>query len=156
MPSTHHEHLAAGEVADQAAHAIRQLNHRTRPAANGLAEPTDAAEVIAALAAMTGMLPQLLGQLAGWLQSQHHHGRLRVDDLAPLPDTAHTIHALTHSLRDAIECTQRAAAELDTAHQHAAHLARQPGPESVQISGARSLDETQIPDATNQPATVTR
>ena len=93
MPSTHHEHLAIGEVADQAAHAIQLLNHRTRPATSDLAEPSDAAEVIAALAAMTGMLPQLLGQLACWLQSQHHHGQLRVDDLAPLPDTAHTVHS---------------------------------------------------------------
>ena len=143
MPSRHEEHLAIGEVADQAAHAIRQLNHRTRPATGDLAEPSDTAEIIAALAAMTDMLPQLLGQLACWLDHQQHHGRLRVDTLAPLPDTAQNVGALTECLHHATRWLQRAATELDTAHQHAAHLARQPGPEFVQNSGARSLDETQ-------------
>lgn len=136
MPSAPHEHLAVAE------RAIRELIHCTHPGADGLAEPSDAAEILAALAAITGMLPQLLGQLSCWLEGEHHRGRLRVDDLAPLPDTAHTVHALTNGLGDAIECVHRAAAELDNAHQHAAHLARQPGPKFVQISGAKSLDET--------------
>jgi len=141
MPATHQQ-LTLGEVADQATHAIRRLIHRTRPDTGGVAEPSDATEVIATLAAMTGTLPQLLDQLACSLEDEHHRGRLRVDDLAPLPDTAHTVHAVSDSLRDANECLQRAAAELDNAHQHAAHLARQPGPKFVQISGAKSLDET--------------
>jgi hypothetical protein len=143
MPPTDTRHHPVGHLADQAAHAIRQLNHRTRPATDGLAEPADTAEIIAALASMTGMLPQLLGQLAHWLEHQQHHGRLRLDTLAPLPDPAQTVHALTDSLHHAIQCVQRTAAELDTAHQHAAHLAAAPGPEFMKISGAKSLDETQ-------------
>jgi hypothetical protein len=155
MASTHTEQVAVGHLADQAAHAIRILNHRTRPTTGGLAGPPDTAEIIAALASMTRMLPQLLGQLTSWLEHQHHAGRLRVDTLAPLPDAAQTVHALTASLQHAIHYIQRAAEELDTAHQHAAHLAAAepatndqdaitaaPGPKSVQISGAKSLDET--------------
>jgi hypothetical protein len=141
MPSTDDKDFAVGE------HAIRRLIHRTRPGVGRVVEPSDAAEIIATLAAMTGMLPQLLGQLACSLEDEHHRGRLRVDDLAPLPDIARTVHALTNSLRDAIECTQHAAAELDNAHQHAAHLAPQPGPEFVQINGAKSLDEEDVPSS---------
>jgi hypothetical protein len=151
MPSTDDKDFAVGE------HAIRRLIHRTRPGVGRVVEPSDAAEIIATLAAMTGMLPQLLGQLACSLEDEHHRGRLRVDDLAPLPDIARTVHALTNSLRDAIECTQHAAAELDNAHQHAAHLAPQPGPEFVQINGAKSLDETQpVPPTVTGPALAER
>lgn len=123
MPTTHTDYVAVGELADQAAHAVRLLNHRTRPGTADLADPLDTAEIIAALASMTSMLPQLLGQLSHWLAREHHDGRLRVDALAPLPDPAQTVHALTDNLQHAIQCLQRAAAELDTAHEHAAHLA---------------------------------
>lgn len=123
MPSTNPEHIPVGHLADQAAHAIRILNHRTRPNTSGLADPLDTAEIIAALATMAGMLPQLLGQLARWLQHEQHNNRLRVDALAPLPDPAQTMHALTGSLQHATHCIQRAAEQLDTAHQYAAHLA---------------------------------
>ena len=151
MPHPDTDHLTDGQLADQAAHAIRQLNHRTRPATSDLADPVETAEIIAALASMADMLPQLLSQLAHWLEHEHHGGRLRVDDLAPLPDTAQTVHALTDSLHDGITCVQRAATNLHSAHQHAAHLARHPGPEfMLQNSGAKSLDETQ-PGATEDP-----
>jgi hypothetical protein len=124
MPPTDTGHVPVGQLADQATDAIRLLNHHTRPATGDLAEPGDTAEIIAAIASMTGMLPQLLGQLARWLEHQHQAGRLRVDPLAPLPDPAQTINALTENLHHAIQCLQRAAADLDTAHQHAAHLTR--------------------------------
>jgi hypothetical protein len=164
MPSTDPEHVAVGRLADQAVHAIRLLNHRTRPTTGGLADPLDTAEIITALASMSGMLPQLLGQLAHWLEAEHHGGRLRVDTLAPRPHLAQTVHALTGSLQHAIHSIQRAAEELDTAHQHAAHLATaEPatndqdaitaatGPKSMQISGAKSLDETHASHPPRRP-----
>lgn len=123
MATADPEHIAVGQLADQAAHAIRILNHRTRPDAGGLTDPLDTTEIIAALATTAGMLPQLLSQLARWLHHEQHNNRLRVDALAPLPDPAQTMHALTGSLQHAIHCIQRAAEQLDTAHQHAAHLA---------------------------------
>jgi hypothetical protein len=123
MPNTATEHVTIGQLADQAAHAIHELNHRTRPTTDDLAYPGDTAEIIATLASMAGMLPQLLAQLTHWLAHQHHDGRLRLDSLAPLPDLTQTMHALTSSLQHAIGYAQHAAEELDTAHQHAAHLA---------------------------------
>ncbi|MDP9325006.1 MAG: hypothetical protein M3O87_00525, partial [Candidatus Dormibacteraeota bacterium] len=135
MSNTDTEHVAVADLADHAAHAIRLLNHRTRPATADMADPAEAAEIIAALASMTSILPQLLGQLAGWLAHEHSYGRLRVDALAPLPDPAQTVHALTSSLQHATQCMQRAAEELDTAHEHAAHLATaEPPPRGGQHS----------------------
>jgi len=57
MPRADTDQLTVGQLADQAAHAIRLLNHRTRPATKGLADPAETAEIIAALASMTGMCP---------------------------------------------------------------------------------------------------
>lgn len=123
MPTTNTEDITLAELADQAAQVVRLLNHRTHPGISGLADPADAAEITAALATMTARLPQLLGQLVGWLEHEHRHGRLRVDDLTPQPDTAQTVHAVTDTLQHATRYLQRVAAELDSAHQHAAHLA---------------------------------
>jgi hypothetical protein len=126
MTGTHTEHVAVGHVAARAADAIRLLNHLTRPGAGGLAEPCDAAEVIADLAAMTWRLPQLLGQLARWLEGELQNGSLRVDELSPLPDPDEAVLTLTQSLQHASESLRSTAEELDTAHQHAAHLAATP------------------------------
>jgi hypothetical protein len=109
--------------ADQAEHAIRVLNHRTRPGAGELTDPAAAADVIATLASLTAMLPQLLDQLAGWLRDQQHAGRLRVDNMAALPDAGQTVHATTAALSHASACLRRAGHAIDAAHQHAAHLA---------------------------------
>jgi hypothetical protein len=111
-----------GQWAELAEQAVRVLNHRTRPAGE-LADPTDVAEVIGAQASLTGMLPQLLDQLARWLGDQHHGGRLRVDSFAALPDACQAMHATVAALAHAGECLRRAGHAIDTAHQHAAHLA---------------------------------
>ena len=137
MPSTHPEHITVGHLADHATDAIRQLTHLTRPATGELADPCDAADIIAALAAMTWMLPQLLEQLAHWLQHEHHADRLRVDDLAPLPNPDQTVHTLTRSLQHANQALRRTAEELDTAHQHAAHLAAKHPDTPARTRGAK-------------------
>jgi hypothetical protein len=112
--------LQWAELAEQ---AVRVLGHRTRPAAGELTEPAQAAGVIADLAALTGMLPQLLDQLARWLLDQQHAGRLRVDFLAPHSDVRQAVNATVGALAHAGECSRRAGHALDSAHQHAAHLA---------------------------------
>ena len=155
MSDTTTEHLSAGQLAEQAAHAIRELIHRTHPTGDDLVYPADTATIIATLAHMTGMLPQLLAQLTRWLTHQHQDGRLTPDSLEARPGLAPTMHTLTDSLQHAIAHAQHTAAELDTAHQHAAHLAaaepatnyqapntKCPGPKFMQISGAKPLDET--------------
>ncbi|KZS57235.1 hypothetical protein A4G26_16405 [Mycobacterium kansasii] len=162
MSDTTTEHLSAGQLADQAAHAIHELNHRAHPSGGDLVYPADTAAIIATLAHMTGMLPQLLAQLTRWLTHQHQDGKLTLDSLEARPGLAPIMHALTDNLQNAIRYAQHTAAELDTAHQHAAHLAaaepahqlsspntKRPGPKFMQISGAKPLDETQRPPHRN-------
>jgi hypothetical protein len=99
------------------------MTHRTRPAVSELTDPAEAAEVIADLASLAAMLPQLLDQLAHWLLEQQHDGRLRVDSLVPHSDVCQAVHATTGALAHAGESSRRAGHALDSAHQHAAHLA---------------------------------
>jgi hypothetical protein len=111
--------------AEAAEQAVRALNHRTRPAVGELADPAETAGMIAALAVLAGMLPQLLDQLRCWLLDEHHAGRLRVDSCTPMADAGprQAVQATATALAHAAECTRRAGHALDTAHQHAAHLA---------------------------------
>jgi hypothetical protein len=108
--------------AEQAEQAVRVLTHGTRPAIGELTDPADTAEIIAALAALTGMLPQLLDQLAAWLLDSQHRGQLGVDTIGLHTDAAQAVHAAAGALAHSRECAQRTASMLDTAHQHAAHL----------------------------------
>jgi len=110
-------------MAERGAHAIHELTRQTQLTGDDLAYPADTAAIIATLAAMTGMLGQLLAQLTRRLAHQHQNSRLTLDSIAPQPDLAQAMHALTSSLYHAIEHARHTAAELDTAHQHAAHLA---------------------------------
>jgi hypothetical protein len=122
-PSNAADERSLMQWAELAEQAVRVLGHRTRPAAGGLTDPAQAAEVIAVFAALTGMLPQLLDQLARWLLDQQHAGRLRVDFLVPHSDVCQAVHATVGALAHAGECSRRAGHALDSAHQHAAHLA---------------------------------
>lgn len=112
--------LQWGELAEQ---SVRELNHRTRPALGELTDPAEMADLVAVLAAVAGMLPQLLDQLAAWLDDQHRHRRLRVDTRAAHGDVDQTVHATVAALAHAGECTRRAGCLLEGAHQHATHLA---------------------------------
>ncbi len=98
-----HDDTTIIALADITAEAIRTLNHATMPPAR-LTEPATAYGVLGHLAAAAHRLPQLCGQLAGWLAEQHTAGRL-----------AHT----TGGLPDAVE---DARASLDRAARHATHL----------------------------------
>jgi hypothetical protein len=109
--------------AETAEQAVRVLTHRTRPALGELTDPAQAAEVIARLASLAAVPPQLLDQLAYWLLARQGDGRLRVDFLAPHSDLCQAVHATVAALAHAGECSRRAGRALDAAHQHAAHLA---------------------------------
>jgi hypothetical protein len=118
--------LGVGEVGWQAAEAIRALNHLTQPAAGALSDPGDAAQVAAALASLTGRLPQLLRQIGRWLAEEQRAGRLRVDALSPSPDAAAATDATLARLRLATQYAGDASVALDAAHQQLAHLAPRP------------------------------
>ena len=106
-------------LGEQAAEAIRGLNHHTRHL-DAFADPTELSWLLADLAATARRLPQLLDQLGAWLNHERDKGRLRADTDANPADLVALAHAqLTGAARHA----QHLAAALDTGQQHAAHLA---------------------------------
>ena len=113
------EHSSPAQLGWQAAEAIRTLNHLTHPPT--AADPNEVYELLAALAAMAYRLPQLLGQLSRWLQTEQAADRLRADTPAAQPAqiTATAVGELTRAARTA----NRLGQALDSAHQHLAHLA---------------------------------
>ena len=66
------------ELAEQAAEALRELNHRTRDP-RAFTGPAELYRLVGELALLAGRLPQLLHQLDRWLRAEHDVGRVRAD-----------------------------------------------------------------------------
>ncbi len=98
-----HDDDAVIALAQIAAEAIRALNHATFTQA-GLEEPATVNAVLGQLAAAAHRLPQLCGQLAGWLAAENTAGQL-----------THTTGGLPDAVEDAL-------ASLDRAARHATRL----------------------------------
>lgn len=126
-----------GPLAEQAVQAIQALIHQTRPAVGALNQPAQAAQLLAVLAELTGILPQLLDHLQCWLLDQQRRGRLRTDHDCPppqdagdqdagdqdaRPDPGSTVRATVVALSRAGACLHQGGHVLEAAHQHAAHL----------------------------------
>ena len=75
LTGTPHDDDAITALAQITAEAIRALNHATFTHA-GLEQPATVNAVLGQLAAAAHRLPQLCGQLAGWLRQHHAAGRL--------------------------------------------------------------------------------
>jgi hypothetical protein len=110
---------AVQRLGEQAADAIRELNHHTRDG-GAFRDPAELCWLLADLNATVHRMPQLLAQLSRWLTAQHAHAPLRADN-GDCP--AQLVDAVTAALADAARHAHQAAADIDTAHQHAAHLA---------------------------------
>lgn len=113
------------ELADTAAQAIREINHRTRDA-DAFTGPAELYRLVAELALLVGGLPQLLGQLDQWLHTEHHADRLRTDNrtdpgravrdaAAQLADAGDAAHDLAHILASAQQCLAHLGATKPTA-----------------------------------------
>ncbi len=83
-------------AADAAAEAVRALNHATLPAACGLTGPADVYDVLGALAALAGRLPQALTQLQGFLDIECEAGRVAVVDGDFAGDPVAAVATLAH------------------------------------------------------------
>ena len=106
-------------LGEQAAEAIRALNHRTR-GADAFTAPSELSWLLADLTATAHGLPQLLGQLARWLATELVAGQLTADNDG---DTDAITRTAISALSDAACHAHHLAATLDTTHQHAARLA---------------------------------
>jgi hypothetical protein len=106
------------EVAAAVTEGVRTLNHASTYPARGLDYASDVDSVLHSLRSAASRLPQLLHQLAGWLQSLYEAGRLADDrgrDPGPvLADTLGQLSAaITHA--DRLSAALREAGEA-TAH----------------------------------------
>lgn len=110
-------------LADNAAEAIRALNHATFPGAGGLASPVDAYDVLASLALMAARLPQLLTQLDRYLTGQVEDGRVVIDGGQFVGDPPAAAAAASCWLDRAGTAAARLAHVLDAAQQAIAYAA---------------------------------
>ena len=106
------------DLADQAAPAVRELNHRTR-GAGAFTGPAELYRLVAELALLVGRLPQLLGQLDQWLHTEHDAGRLRTDNRT---DPGPAVRDAAAHLADASDAAHDLAHVLASAQQRLAHL----------------------------------
>ena len=107
------------KLAEHAAQAIRELNHRTRDH-DAIADPAEICWLLADLAALAYRLPQLLDQLGRWLHLEHDAAPLRADNDT---DPGELVGLAAAQLTRANQCAHHLADTIDKAHQHAAHLA---------------------------------
>ena len=84
------------DLADRAAQAVSDLNHRTRHA-DAFTGPAQLYRLVGDLGLLVGGLPQLLGQLEGWLHAEHDAGRVRSDNHA---DAGPTVGGATAHLAE--------------------------------------------------------
>jgi hypothetical protein len=109
------------DLTDRAAQAVHELNHRTRRA-DAFTGPAQLYRLVGDLSLLTGMLPQLLGQLEDWLNTEHDADRIRSDnqgDPEPVVCAATTYLAdagdTAHDLADLLKRAQRYLATLGAA-----------------------------------------
>jgi hypothetical protein len=110
------------DLADRAAQAVRELNHRTR-GADAFTGPAQLYRLVGDLSLLTGMLPQLLGHLEDWLQTEHDADRIRSDNRG---DPGPVVCAATTYLADAGDAAHDLADLLNSAQQYLATLGSAP------------------------------
>jgi hypothetical protein len=120
-----HDDATITALAQITAEAIRVLNHATRHAGT-ITEPATLYAITANLAAAGYALPQLFGQLTGWLDGETATGRLADDRGEP-------VQAATGPARSRLRAAAILAAELGAtlaaAQAAAGHLKRPDGGE---------------------------
>ncbi|MEV6720841.1 hypothetical protein AB0M94_07960 [Streptomyces xanthochromogenes] len=101
------------ELGEQAAEAVRAINHTTRAPGEDWQYPSHAYSLIGALAHLSRMLPQAVTQALGPVSDAHTAGRLTVDG-GKDPDQAAA--SAVQTARVAIGRAQHLAAALDQVH----------------------------------------
>jgi hypothetical protein len=93
-------------LADQAAEAVRALNHATI-GGTGLVHPADAYDVLGALALLAARLPQALGQVQNFLDDATEAGRVSIVDGEHAGDPVAAVTTCAHHLDAAILAARR-------------------------------------------------
>jgi hypothetical protein len=110
-------------AAELIAEGMRYLNYATAPGAGGLENPGDVYSLLGALGDVPGRMPQLLGQIAAWLQDESAAGRIGIDRGSVTEAVAEVCMALS----EATMAAGRVRAGLDRAHQATAIMSGKEG-----------------------------
>ncbi|WP_425830663.1 hypothetical protein [Streptomyces fractus] len=105
-------HPTPAALADQAAEAVRSLNHATQLIKGELTYPSDAYDVVASLKMLTQRLPQSFDQLSTFMDRLGKAGNVTADYRSPDEHVAETRSALG----SAALIAQTLAEQLDRAH----------------------------------------
>lgn len=105
------------EISDEAAQAVRQLNHRTRAENEAWQHPGDAYSVVSNLVYLAGGLPQALAQIRALIGRLEAQGNLRGEGA-----DLHETHA---GLDDARAAAEQLYTALNRAHAGLSSLAYQ-------------------------------
>lgn len=138
-PAGPHSPEYTGQVADMLAECVRVLNYATAGDAPGLTYPADAYALLGTLAAGTGRLPQLFGQVRAFLAEQAAGGGLADD-----------------SGRDVMMLAAAASAGLIAASAHAESITRDLLAAQQSLSGLSAADAepATVPNDTYGPLTA--
>ncbi len=97
----------AARPADDAAEAIRALNHATRPGAGGLIYPADAYDITGSLSLAASRLPQALAQILAFLQAESAASRVVIVAGPHAGDPAAVLAEVTAALDAAAVAARR-------------------------------------------------
>ncbi len=117
------KHLRPDEYADQAAEAIRSLNHATI-SSGGYVYPSDIDAVIAHLSATVYGMCQSLSQMQRWVFAEADAGRVGHDQGA---DVETELEVLSGALMIAAGRIEQTVQQLDAARRVSAHLTQTTG-----------------------------
>jgi hypothetical protein len=102
------------QTADSVAETIRGLRQMTLGPGDQLRQPGDVSDVVGSLSLAMSLMPQLLGQLAAFLEVEHVKGAITHGQGA---DAAECVRAASDALHRAGLDAETMAAALDAAHE---------------------------------------
>ncbi|MEU3148430.1 hypothetical protein [Streptomyces sp. NPDC006999] len=109
------------QLADDAAEAIRALNHATLSPRDGWEYPADAYSVVGNLGTLVMRLPQVLEQLTDFVERLHADGHVKADG----GDTIERVFNLGAAKSDAEDAATKLRSALDEMHAALSPLAYQ-------------------------------
>jgi hypothetical protein len=102
------------QTADSVTEAIRALSQMTLGPGDQLRHPDDVSDVVGGLSLAMSLMPQLLGQLAAFLEVEHVRGAITLGQGA---DPGERVRAASDALHRAGLDAETMAAALNTAHE---------------------------------------
>jgi hypothetical protein len=114
------------DAADRAAEAVRLLNYLTLPGdgAPGLEYPSNVYDIVASIKIAVQRMPQLFGQMSGWLAGQYEADKVGHDGGE---DARKDVDSTRHWLEAAANLAGELEAVLNSAHTASAHLTGKDG-----------------------------